>query len=273
MPVNYDVEKIGAGVKINLALMSGWFGDLSHTEMVEQVAAYGFPAFENLGAGKWEDKEAVKAKCQELGIKVGAISCSGTINGDGPVNPAFHPTFVAETKEAIKNAQLLGTSTVLALTGAERHDMTMEQQMANVAEASRLVAPYLEDAGITMTFELLNIRKDHAGYAFVYSKQGADLIRTINSPNIKMLFDVYHQQISEGDVIRNLTDYAAEIGHFHFGDNPGRHEPGTGELNYKNIFKAIDASGYKGVVSSEFSKTKDLSVEGLLRILADCATW
>jgi len=273
MPVNYNVEKIGSGVKINLAVMSGWFEGLSHTEMVEQVAAYGFPAFENLGAGKWEDKEAVKAKCAELGIKVGAISCSGTINGDGPVNPAFHQTFVAETREAIKNAQALGTPTVLALTGAERHDMAMAEQMANVAAASRLVAPYLEDAGITMTFELLNVKKDHGGYAFVYSRQGADLIREINSPNIKMLFDVYHQQISEGDVIRNLTDYAAEIGHYHFGDNPGRREPGTGELNYKNIFKAIAATGYKGVVSSEFSKSKGLSLEDLLKILADCATW
>ena len=68
--------------KIKLAVMSGWFPELSHVEMVEQVAAYGFPAFENLGAGKWEDKEAVRDKCEELGITVGAISCSGTIVGD-----------------------------------------------------------------------------------------------------------------------------------------------------------------------------------------------
>ena len=95
----------------------------------------------------------------------------------------------------------------------------------------------------------------------------------IDSPNVKFLFDIYHQQITEGDVIRNFTTYKNEIGHFHFGDNPGRREPGTGELNYKQIFKAIDAMGYKGIVSSEFSKSKDLSLEGLLKILADCATW
>ena len=98
-------------------------------------------------------------------------------------------------------------------------------------------------------------------------------MKAIDSPNVKFLFDIYHQQITEGDVIRNFTTYKNEIGHFHFGDNPGRREPGTGELNYKQIFKAIDAMGYKGIVSSEFSKSKDLSLEGLLKILADCATW
>ena len=273
MPVNYDVKKIGSNMKVTVAAMSGWFEGLSHIEMVEQVAAYGFPAFERLDACKWEDKEAVRDKCRELGVRVGAISCSGTIKGDGPVNPAFHPTFVQETKNAIQNAKLLGSDVVLALTGALRSDMSFEQQMANVATASKLVAPYLEDAGVTLVWELLNIKVNHAGYALVYSKDGAELVRAVGSPNVKMLFDIYHQQISEGDVIRNLTDYAAEIGHYHFGDNPGRHEPGTGELNYKNIFKAIAATGYTGIVSSEFSKTPECTVDALMSILADCATW
>ncbi len=273
MPVNYDVEKIGANMKIKLAVMSGWFGGLNHVEMVEQVAAYGFHAFENLGAGKWEDKEAVREKCEELGVEVGAISCSGSINGDGPVNPAFHDKFEADVKEAIRNAKLIGTKVVLVTVGGLRYDMTQEQQLENVAIAGRRVAPLLEDAGITLVYETLNIKVDHAGYALVTSKQGSDLVKAIDSPNVKFLFDIYHQQITEGDVIRNFTTYKNEIGHFHFGDNPGRREPGTGELNYKQIFKAIDAMGYKGIVSSEFSKSKDLSLEGLLRILADCATW
>lgn len=272
MPVNHDVEKIGAGVKINLAVMSDWFPGLSHVEMVEQVAAYGFPAFETLSAWKWDDKEAVRDKCQELGVKVGAISCSGTITGDGPVNPAFHPQFVEDTKRAIANAKAIGTDIVLSLTGAERHDIPLAEQMANVAAAAKLTAPYLEDAGITMVFELLNVKVDHKGYALVTSVQGHELVQAIDSPNIKMLFDIYHQQISEGDLIRNITKYISDIGHFHFADNPGRHEPGTGELNYKNIFKTIANTGYKGIVSSEFGKTKDLPVESLLRILADCAT-
>lgn len=273
MPVNYDVEKIGANIKIKMALMSGWFGNLSHPEMVEQVHAYGFKAFENLGAGKWEDKEAVKAKCQELGVEVGAISCGGTINGDGPVNPLFHDAFEASVKQAIADGQALGTKTLLALTGAQRFDMSLDQQMENVAIAAKRVAPYLEDAGMTMVFETLNIKVDHAGYALATSKQGAELTRAIGSPAVKFLFDVYHQQITEGDVCRNIKTYINEIGHFHFADNPGRREPGTGELNYKSIFKTIAEAGYDGIVSCELNKTKDITVEQLLHILADVATW
>ena len=172
----------------------------------------------------------------------------------------LHPYLPGDTRERIKDL-------------LSEHDMTQEQQLENVAIAGRRVAPLLEDAGITLVYETLNIKVDHAGYALVTSKQGSDLVKAIDSPNVKFLFDIYHQQITEGDVIRNFTTYKNEIGHFHFGDNPGRREPGTGELNYKQIFKAIDAMGYKGIVSSEFSKSKDLSLEGLLKILADCATW
>jgi len=273
MAVNHNVEKIGANIKIKMALMSGWFEGLSHTEMVEQVAAYGFPAFESLGAGKWEDKEAVRAACEKFGVSCGAISCGGTINGDGPVNPAYHDKFEELVKEAIANGKALGTNVLLALTGAQRFDMTVEEQMENVAAAAKRVAPYLEDAGMMMVFETLNVKVDHAGYMLVTSKQGSELSQMVGSPNVKFLFDVYHQQISEGDVCRNIKTYISDIGHFHFGDNPGRHEPGTGELNYKAIFKTIADSGYTGIVSAEFSKTKTLAVEDLLRILADCATW
>ncbi len=271
MPLDLNVTKYGAGIKAKIALMCGWFSDMSHVEMVEQVAAYGFPAFEDLGACNWTDKEAVRAKCQELGIEVGAISSSGTINGDGPVNPAFHDQFETEIRQSIVNAKALGTKTVLALTGAQRSDMSLQQQMDNLAVAGRRVAPMLEDAGITMVFEALNVKVNHAGYALVYSDQAAALVRAIDSPAVKFLFDVYHQQISEGDVIRNIQTYAKEIGHYHFGDNPGRHEPGTGELNYTNIFKAIVETGYTGCISSEFGKT--CSTDEVCRVLGACARW
>jgi hydroxypyruvate isomerase len=271
MPVNHDVEKIGAVCKNNIGLCSGWFSGLSHVEMVEQVAAYGFRAFENLGSGGWEDRAAVKAKCEELGVSVGAVKSSGTIPGDGPVNPAFHEQFVTEVRAAIVRAQELGTGTLLALSGAERDDLSKEQQAENLVVAGKLVAPYLEDAGMTLVWEPLNVKVNHGGYFLVYSKDAADIVRRTGSPAVKFLFDIYHQQISEGDVIRNIQDYQAEIGHYHFGDNPGRHEPTTGELNYKNIFKAVYETGYRGVVAAEFGKT--METENVLRIFAECEGW
>lgn len=271
MPVNHDVEKIGASCRTKIAVSPGWFPGLSHVEMVEQVAAYGFRAFENLGARNWEDRAAVRAACERLGVSVGAVGCSGTIPGDGPVNAAFHEQFVAEVRAAIGQARELGTATLLALTGAERDDLDRERQADNLVAAGKLVAPYLEDAGMTMVWEPLNVKVNHGGYFLVYSKDAAEIVQRTGSPAVKFLFDVYHQQVSEGDVIRNIQTYHELIGHYHFGDNPGRHEPSTGELNYRNIFRAIHETGYRGVVAAEFGKT--METEQVLRILADCDAW
>lgn len=273
MPVDKNVPKIGANLKTKLAVMTGWFGGLSHVEMVEQVAAYGFPAFENLGARDWDDRPLVREKCEELGVAVGAVASSGTIPGEGPVDPAFHPRFEQEIRETIQKAKELGTRTLLALSGAFRPGVAKEEQLDALIAAGKRVAPMLEDEGMVMVWEPLNIKVNHQGYALVYSSDAADVVRRTDSPAVKFLFDVYHQQISEGDVIRNIREYADCIGHYHFGDNPGRHEPGTGELNYRNIFKAIYETGYRGVVAAEFGKTKECSTEQVLRILADCDAW
>ncbi|MFA6929132.1 MAG: TIM barrel protein [Lentisphaeria bacterium] len=273
MPADRNVKNYGADMKLQLAAMSGWFKGLDNVEMVEQVAAYGFKAFENLGAGKWADKEAVKAKCEELGVKPGAISGGGTINGDGPVNLGNHAQFEAQIRNAIREAKALGSTCLVGLSGAARERLSLERQMDNLVAAGKRVAPILEDAGIVLVFEMLNTLCSHPGYFLVYSDQGADLVDRIGSPNVKILFDVFHQQISEGNVCNNLSKFIGEIGHFHFADNPGRHEPGSGELNYRNIFKAIAATGYTGIVSAEFSLTEKCSSDDVMRILAECATW
>jgi len=265
-----NIPNIASGLRGRIAVMAGWFKG-THVEMVEQVAAWGFTAFEDLGAKNWEDREVVRAKCEELGVTVGAVGGGGTIAGWGPVDPAFHAKFEQEIRESIRRARELGSKVLVGLVGQYRQDVPKEAQMDAVAAAGRRVAPMLEDAGITLVWEPLNVRVNHQGYALVYAKDAAEIVRRTGSPNVKYLFDVYHQQISEGDVIRNIRDTIDQIGHFHFGDNPGRHEPGTGELNYRNIFKAIYETGYRGLISAEFGKT--CSTEEVLRILADCDAW
>ena len=89
------------------------------------------------------------------------------------------------------------------------------------------------------------------------AKEGVDIVREVGSPNVKLLYDIYHQQISEGNVIDTITANIGAISHFHMGDVPGRHEPGTGELNYRNVFKKIEALGYKGFVGMEFAPVCD----------------
>jgi hydroxypyruvate isomerase len=93
------------------------------------------------------------------------------------------------------------------------------------------------------------------GYYLASSHQAAEILKTVGSPNVKMLFDVYHQQITEGNLIVNLKQYMPYIGHIHTADNPGRHEYGTGEINYSSVFKAIDEAGYGGYVGLEYGPT------------------
>lgn len=261
---------IGTGTRTKIGVPAGWFKG-THVEMVEQVAAHGFTAFEALGAVQWEDKEAVRAKCEELGVAVSAVRGAGTIAGDGPVNPDYHATFEEQIETNIAHALALGSKKVVALAGQFRAGIAKEIQMDALVQAGKRVAPMLEGVGITLVWEPLNVKVNHGGYALVTSDDAADVIRRTDSPNVKILFDVYHQQISEGDVIRNIQTYINEIGHFHFGDNPGRHEPGTGELNYTMIFKAIHEAGYTDIVAAELAKTMD--TEDALRAIADCARW
>lgn len=267
---NAAVEKIGAGTHNTIAISPHWFKG-SHVEQVEQIAAYGFRAFESLGAGGWNDKEAVRDKCQDLGIQIGAIGCGGSIGGWGPNDPEQHQRFADTVKGAIENAKKLGTRVLLALTGANRKGVSREEQMDSLVKAGHLVAPMVEDAGMVLVWEILNVLVDHPGYFLVYSKDASELVKRTDRPCIRCLFDIYHQQISEGNLINNIRRYIKEIGHFHFADVPGRHEPGTGEINYKNVFKAIYETGYRGIVACEFGPTKP--AEEILRVLAECERW
>ncbi len=265
-----EVEKIGAGMKTLVAVSPSWFQG-SHVEQMEQIAAYGFRAFENLGAGRWRDKEAVRAKCEELGIRIGAIGAGGSIGGWGPNDPAHHERFAGSVKGAIENAKKLGTKVLLTLSGRDREGVSKEEQMDALVKAGQMVAPMVQDAGMVLVWETLNVLVDHPGYFLVYSKDGSELVKRTDRPGIKFLYDIYHQQISEGNLINNIRRYIKEIGHFHFADVPGRHEPGTGEINYRNVFKAIYEAGYRDIVACELGKTKP-TVE-MLRILAECDRW
>ncbi|MCL4191858.1 MAG: TIM barrel protein [Thermoguttaceae bacterium] len=266
-----NVKKIGEGLRTKIAVAPQWFQG-NHVEQIEQIAAYGFPAFETLGCGKWEDKESVRKRCEELGILCGAVGGGmGTINEWGPNDPAHHERFIASVKEGIANAQAIGSKRVLALSGAELKDVSREEQMQALVDAGKKVAPFLEEAGITLVWETLNVLVNHPGYFLVYSADGSELVKRTGHPNVKFLYDIYHQQISEGNLINNIKKYIGEIGHFHFADNPGRHEPGTGEINYKNVFRAIYETGYRDIVACEFGKQKP--TEEVLEILAECDRW
>ena len=172
----------------------------------------------------------------------------------GILNPREREEFVRQMTIATEAAKKVGTTQLVTLTGNELGGMPRSEQMSNAVAALREVARVLEKNGVTAIVEILNTYVDHSGYFLYYVRDGAELIDRVGSPNVKLLFDIYHVQIMEGNLIENIRNNVDRIGHFHIGDVPGRHEPGTGEINYRNVFKAIYELGdrFKGSAGLEY---------------------
>jgi hydroxypyruvate isomerase len=219
-------------------------------ERIAKSAEAGLPGFEFWG---WHGKDlaAIKAKAAELGIATATFCC------DAPgalVDPANHDAWVAGARESIAVGADYGIPTLIVTTGNEMDICRCEQHKAIVA-GLKAIAPDAEAAGITIVLEPLNILTDHMGYYLSTSKEGFEICREVGSPRVKLLFDIYHQQITEGNLIVNIRNDIDLIGHFHMADVPGRHQPLTGELNYERIFAAIAATDYAGFVGMEFAPT------------------
>ena len=197
-----------------------------------------------------KDKYPLSCECLVANKGVTAPGC-------GLVNPREHEEFLKQTQLAIDAARAVGAKQLVTLTGNEMGGVPRSEQMANAVAAMRAAAPMLEKNGMTAIVEVLNTYVDHAGYFLYYVRDGAELIDRVGSPNVKLLFDIYHVQIMEGNLIESIRSNIDRIGHFHVGDVPGRHQPGTGEINYRNVFKAIYDQGdrFRGSVALEYSPT------------------
>jgi hydroxypyruvate isomerase len=131
------------------------------------------------------------------------------------------------------------------------------RQHEAIVAALRAVAPRAQQHGLSIVVEPLNVLVNHKGYYLSTSEEAFAIISEVGSPAVKVLYDVYHQQITEGNLIPNITTYFDQIGHFHIADNPGRNEPGTGEINYTNVLHRIDELGYRGFIGMEYRPKGD----------------
>ena len=199
--------------------------------------------------------------------KYPALACSTLVankgveaRGCGLVNPREREGFLRELNLSIEAAKKVDCRRLVVLTGNELGGMPRSEQMANAVSVLREAAPILEKNGMTAVIEVLNTYVDHAGYFLYYVRDGAELVDRVGSPSVKILFDIYHVQIMEGNLINNIRSNIGRIGHFHVGDVPGRHEPGTGEINYRSVFKAIYELGdrYTGYVALEYGRVAPL---------------
>lgn len=176
---------------------------------------------------------------------------------DGFNNPKLHDELVASYEGIFPKLKEAGLTTVICFSG-NRKGMSNEEGMDNCVVGLKRLMPSAEKYGITMIMELLNSKVNHADYMCDHTAWGAEMCKRVGSDNIKLLYDIYHMQIMEGDIIRTIRENSKYIGHYHTGGNPGRNEiDETQELYYPAIMKAILETGYKGFVAQEFIPKRD----------------
>jgi hydroxypyruvate isomerase len=168
-----------------------------------------------------------------------------------------HEQLIREMHENLERASAAKVPNVITFSG-NRKGMADDEAKDNCVAGLNQVKKIAEDNGVTICLELLNSKVDHKDYQCDHTAWGVDVVKRVGSPRVKLLYDIYHMQIMEGDVIRTIRAYKDYIGHYHTGGNPGRNEiDETQELNYRAIAKAIVATGYKGYLGQEFLPKRD----------------
>lgn len=256
-----DSTKSG-NFKLKYAPYLGMFEQNAGKDPVDQIkfmADQGFRAlFDNGLMGRPAgQQEAIAREASRLGMDFGPFvayadfSVTSFVKRDASVRELMEP----KLKESIETAKRTGVKNTLVVPGRFDERLDWEYQTANVIENLKWCAGLCEPAGLTIVIEPLN-PKDHPGLFLTKMSQAYQIAQAVKSPACKIVEDIYHQQITEGNIIPNIDACWDQIGAFHCGDTPGRNEPGTGELNYRSIFNHLKAKGYTGVICMEHGSSK-----------------
>lgn len=256
-------EQAKSGFKLKYAPHLGMFKESAGEDPIDQLnfmADMGFTAFEDNGMkGRPQDlQEKMAATMAKRGISMG-VFVAHSISWDKPNlangDASLREKFLAEIKESIEVAKRVDATWMTVVPGHVDLRLRKEFQTAHVVETLKRASALLEPHGLVMVLEPLNFR-DHPGLFLTDSPQAYEVCKAVDSPSCKILFDIYHQQIQEGNLIPNIDACWDEIAYFQVGDNPGRNEPTTGEINYRNVFKHIHSKGFGGIVGMEHGNSR-----------------
>lgn len=239
---------------------------------LEKIKEHGFHGLEYYAWWQLPDLRRTAREQERIGVGIIA-TCTKFIS---LVDESLRDAYLAGLRETIEACKILNVTSIISQTGNVLDGVPREVQKRTMIETLKRCAPLLEQAGMVLEIEPLNGLVDHPGHFLQRSDESVDVIDQVGSPNVRLVFDVYHQQITEGNVIRNATAYRDRIHHYHIADNPGRKQPGTGELNYVNILKAIKETGFTGYVGLECGYTIDTdeAIEQFKRdILVPAGLW
>ena len=250
--------------QMNYAPHFGMFKNHAGDDPIDQlkyIAEQGFTAFEDNGMmGKpIELQEKIAKEMTRLGLKMGVFvayadfSVTSFVNKDNDMRSML----MQKMKDAVEVAKRVNATWCTVVPGRFDPHLEWDYQTANVIENLKWCADICEPSGLVMVLEPLNAWSDHPGLFLTKIPQAYQICRAVKSASCKILDDLYHQQVSEGNLIPNIDRAWSEIAYFQIGDNPGRDEPTTGEINFKNVFRHIHEKGFKGVLGMEHGKSKE----------------
>jgi len=242
-------------------------------QKLEQAAKAGLQSVELVGEhAQWTDADIDRIKKLTRSMKLGMDTISSTPNwGHEPISmldPSQRENLLKEVQRHLVFAQKLEIPMALLMSGNTIAGRTYEEQWASLVEGTKRCGDLAAKAGITLILEPLNNKVNHRGFFLATCVDGLKLVKEVDNPHVRLLFDIYHEQVQIGNVIRTIRDAAAYTKVFHIADNPGRNDPGTGEMNYANIYKAIRDTGYKDYITMEYSPIGD-AVASLTKAVAD----
>ena len=247
---------------LNYAPHLGMFKNTVGDDPIDQInymADLGFRAFEDNGMSSRSIalQNKISKTLENRGMKMG-VFVAHKIYWDKPNlssgDDDYKNEFLNYIKTSVEVAKRVNAKWMTVVPGHIDLRKDMSYQTSNVIETLKIASDILEPHGLVMVLEPLNFR-DHPGLFLTESPQAFQICRAVDSPSCKILFDIYHQQIQEGNLIPNIDNTWDEIAYFQIGDNPGRKEPTTGEINYKNVFKFIYEKGYDGILGMEHGKS------------------
>lgn len=249
-----------------------------YTELpfLDRFRAAGDDGFGAVEFWSWTDKDldAVKAAADSAGVVISGF------NGDADfslIDPAQKADYLSFLRRSIAAAQRVGARSLTIHSNAlgeggvvadPCEHLSHTVKLCSMFDALRACAELAESGGVRLNLEALNITTDHVGNFLTTTRMAAELTELVGSPYVKILYDVYHMQLNEGSLCDNIRSYAGQIGHVHVADAPGRHEPGTGEINCRAVYQCLEDAGYQGLIGYElFPKTT--TAEAVRAIMAD----
>lgn len=252
---------------INHSVCSWTYNHLTLAELCDLALSLGIKAIDLVAPKDWsilKDKGLYCSMC----YTAGKISLT-----EGWNNKANHAWLIKDYQEAISMVKNAGYQNLICFSG-NRNELSDEEGLANMLEGIQKILPLAEQSGVILHLELFNSKVDHKGYMADRSAWGIELCKRLGSANFKLLYDIYHMQISEGDIIRTIQDHHEYFGHYHTAGVPGRHEiDETQELNFRAIMQAIASTGYTGYVAQEFipsGKGTKEKAEALQKAISIC---